>query len=334
MNKATSFSWLAAYSAPKYYPVAVYTGYFGNEKQFITAIGGSGSTSKGQWGSSASTIITGPEYKEIPSMFSVTWIAFAEKKTYVCEGRLDQQKILRLFQEGFDVIYANKHDTYKEITVGMAPGGLVSVWLNGAGVTTEVGSFQGKEADIDVSAYTPNPGELSREALLQQGYEDEVDPALRKELDNGSAKIPVGRWQLYRKKYLWGPRVELPAGRTLVNLIQRYFNGEAEVLLRERLQAYTPAERAVPRSFQLTWESADTTYVCRPEIPEENEAAQEALITAFAKVMGEAGSEPGTFIMRPDESQQEVRFFVKKGTAAEVEVKGFKYRIFRNAKKK
>ena len=333
MDSDTKFSWLAEYSAPKYYPVDLYTGYFGNEEGFITGVGGSGSTHKGMWGSSAATIISGPEYKAIPSVFSITWIAFAEKKTYRCEGKLDQQKILRLFQEGLDVSRNAKRTTYNKIVVGMAPGGLVSIWLSGAGVITEVGNFQGVAApDVAVEDHTPNPMNLSRTELIQQGYEDEVDSGLREQLDKGLMKIPVGLWQTYRTKYLWKPEVELPAGMELVQIVQRYFNGEAEVLLREGLQKNRPAARAVPRSFDLTWQSADTVYVCRPELKEEDPAAHQALINVFAEVMGKESNEPGTFVMRVDAGQTQMRFFVKKG-AQEVEIKGFKYRIFRNKRK-
>ncbi len=329
----TTFSWLAAYSAPEYYPVNVYSGFFGRDKEMITRIGGSGSTHRGEWGSSAATIITDPEYKAIPTHFAIDWISYAEKKTYTCTGKLDSGKILKLFQEGFDVVYKTKHATYDYIVVGMTPGGGVFVWLTGSGVSVEVGSFQGKEVPLEVGAYTPNPDNLDRTALLQQGYEDEVDPALRSLLNSNTLQIPVGLWQTYRKKYFWKPELELPAGEQATEISFRCLNGEAEVLVADGLQKNSAVARAIPKKFQLSWQSADTNYVCRPEWTAEGFGDYSILLRAFSEAFEGAGTgETGTLLMRVDAATREMRFLLKRGER-ETALTGFKYRIFRNVRK-
>jgi len=91
---------------------------------------------------------------------------------------------------------------YTKIMVGVAPGGVVSVWVNGAR-TREVFFGQAKRVDIDPSEAFDFPFSSKEESdtYMRLGLEEEVTSAQLKKI--GEQGIPFDLWARYRKQYAW-----------------------------------------------------------------------------------------------------------------------------------
>lgn len=75
------------------------------------------------------------------------------KKFWILETELPAEKMLDLFRKGY--FYKNlkkggiiEPETYDEIVIGVAPGGVVVVWLAGL-ERREIGRYQAKETFVD-----------------------------------------------------------------------------------------------------------------------------------------------------------------------------------------
>jgi len=158
MENKDSFTWGSTITAPHMYPIEIYRGYMANNKQMITAYINTG-ISTGDWGFGNNAYAGG---KTIPTNLSLTWISYADKKFYKIETELPHDKILALFKEG----YKDKdmsHITYNDITVGLAPGGFVVVWLTGKNRSIEIAHYQAVETFVSVNEFSRNPLEHTQE---------------------------------------------------------------------------------------------------------------------------------------------------------------------------
>jgi predicted transcriptional regulator len=124
-------------------------------------------------------------------------------------------------------------ELYHEITVGLAPQGMVVVWVVGRNVV-EIGRFQAqevskKEADqISMQHYKGVGGEnpmpmdktINEKELIAEGIDRNViDLALQ-------GKITCKQWDDYRLRYNW--KFEFNQELELYNFYLRYYNSEKE----------------------------------------------------------------------------------------------------------
>ncbi len=144
----TKVDWLASESAPDEYPMKVISGTFlypGVDHGLYVP---DGKTVYHGWGYPVSTHVVGPDKKPLPDRLRITYYSYLEDQFYRGEFELPYERIVQMVNEGFP-----NHKTptatmyYDELTVGMAPGGNVAVWLVGIGKTTEI--FFGKADPID-----------------------------------------------------------------------------------------------------------------------------------------------------------------------------------------
>ncbi|MGD8177467.1 DUF2931 family protein, partial [Marinimicrobium sp. ARAG 43.8] len=144
----TKAEWLASESAPKEYQMKVISGTFLYPGKDYGLYVPSGKTVYGGWGKPISTHVTGPDQKPLPDRLQITYYSYLEDQFYYGEFDLPYETIVRSFKEGYgDHRTPTGHLTYRRITVGMAPGGSVAVWLVGIGKTTEI--FFGKAEPIE-----------------------------------------------------------------------------------------------------------------------------------------------------------------------------------------
>ncbi|OBW39363.1 hypothetical protein AB670_04297 [Chryseobacterium sp. MOF25P] len=235
------FEWLPTESAPELYPMNIYKGnlYFEDGKSVYIP---SSLIAHNGWGNSGSTHTQGEDLKPVPVKLEITWASFTENKFYTGSWDLPKEKMLKLFQEGVVWYGTRKKETYRQILVGCAPGGVVVVWMRGAEQQVEIARFQARETKIAMSDYVPeNP------SITQKEYFDiskEVPEALENIKKKGG--IQYGLWDSYRKKYTWRTRIEIP-NYTFDNTSYEMFNGEMEELFDESLKKNEFKERAVPK---------------------------------------------------------------------------------------
>ncbi|SMP29861.1 DUF2931 family protein [Flavobacterium hercynium] len=140
-----TFEWSAGLSAPKYYGNGgPFVEYFYNGK----SIGGASANIGFDpgWGITSSSYSGGEKYKPVPDSVSVKWICANDGYYYSGGYKLPREKMIVLFKK--DVMDPFGLVRYGMITTGMAPGGNVTVWLQGGQASTEICKFKVKSLGI------------------------------------------------------------------------------------------------------------------------------------------------------------------------------------------
>ncbi|MCW3162491.1 DUF2931 family protein [Chryseobacterium oryctis] len=135
------FSWNAGFSAPKNYVAGgPFVEYFYKGK----SIGGT-SSSVGinpGWGVTSGGYTGGDIYKDVPDSAVVSWTCGFDMVNYKGGFRLPREKMLNLFKEKATDSNTGKTTDYSLIVAGMAPGGNVSIWMQGGGENVEIDKFK------------------------------------------------------------------------------------------------------------------------------------------------------------------------------------------------
>jgi hypothetical protein len=246
------FDWLASDSAPKYYPMMIVRG------DFYYPEGGSLYIPNGKllyegWGTSVSTHVVGPDLKPLPNRIDITFFSYAEDQFYQGSFDLPYEQIVEMFNHPFLSRDKDEEINYHWITAGVAPGGVVTVWVEGKQRTIEVFSGVAEKVDLDWSNITTFT-EKSREEVIKMM----VDGA-RKELSAqeqskiASEPVPVNRWKNYRKRFNWQPLFTGQDSPELIDIIH-YLNGELDFIEYPLKESFTSELHAVPSDMIFTWE--------------------------------------------------------------------------------
>ncbi|SHG36812.1 Protein of unknown function [Flavobacterium johnsoniae] len=239
MKTKENFSWGVAIIAPRMYPIEIHKGYLGNDKKMIAPFINTGLMQQG-WAYYGDVFSGG---NEMPTELSATWISYAEKKFWKIETEIDkktQDKIRQLFIEG----YENKalsgtwsHITYKKITIGLAPGGIVILWASGLNKKTEIAHYQAKETFVSVNEFCRNPDEYTQQEFYDDRFEDYVPKETQEYIKKNG--VPLTLYEEYRTKYNY--RFDLQFHKTDKESNDReseYVNGEKEIVKIEDLNSY------------------------------------------------------------------------------------------------
>lgn len=245
------YSWLGTLCAPQEYPMEVYSGAIVADdfSYGFDAIWGTQNTG---WGNTGATMNVETQKMDIPDKLEFTWYSLVEKKFYTGKWALDKEKIEKLFKEGFTEPATGKKETYTTFKVGLAPKGKLVLWINAPGVQKEVGSFQAHDTII-----TKEKAYENAQYMLEEGYaEDRLknDFLMASDVKNRistSGYPDPAIYETYRKKYLWKPIVELPAGYQVKNIFIMACNGEYDNY------SGKAGERAVPYYLSVNIEGPD-----------------------------------------------------------------------------
>ena len=223
------------------------------------------------------------EAKGVPTHLDVSWLSYVEKCEYLLENQpLDSLKIAQLLAEK---VYTPSRSedispTIEEynISVGLAPGGVVFVWLHSTARVIEVGRYQAKKIeDIhfvtqkEADEYYKRTGDVildehtieQRDYVIKLGLPKEkirmqyqqcgtsvTEPLVIEDV----FKIPYGLWDSYRKRYLW--KMTLITKDKNKYIHSYYYGGlnhEGEILFGERTWGENQIEKyKIPEKFQYT----------------------------------------------------------------------------------
>lgn len=238
------YSWLPTECAPENYAIQIYSGdlFYGKDKSiYIPAR----STINNGWGQLGSTDISGDEYKEAPDSLQISWYSFAENKYYGGTFRLNYHHLDSLFSTGFQTNHG--HGTYNGIKVGMAPGGVLVVWMEGDRFRTEVGRFTAKEVPAFnwKQKFPEMKGDFEeyRSAVIA-GFSEKVRQQI------AAHQITYGLWDKWRQRHNWRPVLHVPGG---YQIEISYFNKEREDLYEPHLTNIPYRQLAVPQKLDLLW---------------------------------------------------------------------------------
>ena len=180
---------------------------------------------------------------KLPKSVDMVWLSYKEDCFYRLKTAIDYKKVEKLFKEGYKERFPNGKvvlSTYNTIVVGIAPGGVVVLWVgNGYKKITEIGRYQAEKIDLKEP-----PGLDSHERLIfDKEYSkkllssNSVIPEKVREA-NKNKPIPFGLWDSYRNhQYQWFPIYEIPDGK-IGDVDYRYWNGEAGTTLYTDFNSY------------------------------------------------------------------------------------------------
>lgn len=273
MKTKENFSWGAAVIAPRMYPIEIHKGYLGNEKKMMAAFISTGTIAAG-WAYDGDALSGA---NEMPTQLSLTWLSYAEKKFWKIETEIDkntQDKIRQLFMEGYENKDLNgewSHITYKKITIGLAPGGTVILWLSGLNKKIEIAQYQAKETFVSVNEFSRNPLEHTQNEFYDFAYKAFIPKETQEYIKKNG--IPVDLWDNFRTKYNYRFNFHFyKADKENSDREIEYVNGEKEIIKIQDLNSFQ--NKALP-SYCRFWFSLYNA---------EAEFDGEEILNAFQKI--------------------------------------------------
>ena len=299
MEQKEHFGWGLSITAPKEYPIEVAQGgWLATKDKFITGITNMG-VEGNDWSGDGNGGLGGGG--TIPSKLSLTWASYAEKKFWTIHTDIDSVKMLTLFRQGFMFTDTYKgttdHVTYKGITIGLAPGGVVVLWLVHPWRRTEVGRYQAKDTFVDVNTFSDNSQNFTQEQFMQFSYDGFVPKEAQERIKQYG--IPFGLWDAYRVHYNWRFKIQFYKEDKEQDRHCIYLNGEEEIVSGADLDSFKlkPLPWRAELSFNEKW--ADTEFD-----PEE-------IMAAFKELTKENKDEPIEIIAKVGFMYNDVSFRIK-----------------------
>lgn len=242
----------ATESAPKMYPMKIIRGdlyFYGQDGSLYVP---DGVFLHNGWGDGRSSHVVGDDKKPLPDRLHILFFSYTENQFYEGDFKLPYEKISRLFQEGFYSPNEGGHVTYHDIVVGVAPGGVVCIWLWELEKRTEV--FFGQAKKIEGNwGWVNNNSNYTRKEYVKLGIEDALGTkeAIEEYEKHG---VPFGLWSKYHEaRYHWVPQfTNLPLYDSRITQID-YFNGERDYLSIPLNKNIEKMSRAVPEMIVLIW---------------------------------------------------------------------------------
>jgi hypothetical protein len=181
------------------------------------------------WGNSVSIHIVGPDEKPLPDRMQLTFYSYLEDKFYRGEFLLPYDRIRELFARGYSSYDTGKLEktTFNEIVAGMAPGGVVAVWVVGIDRQYEVFFGHAKQVELDWHQVF----QLRRIYDRKEEVELELQSAAKFDplVNVYREKIPFGLWESYRKRFSWAPMFEGNIKHPDRITRMSFYNGERDV---------------------------------------------------------------------------------------------------------
>jgi hypothetical protein len=253
MSNKTDFSWGASVTSVKDYPIEVHKGYLATQDRFITDLHSSG-IEDGGWDVDGQGLGGG---NIIPTMLSLTWVSYSERKFWDIDTAIDQttqNKILALFRKGFNnwnrVKNEPEHDTYDHIAIAVAPGGVVVLFISGAAHRSELARYQAKETFVDVNAFVPVPGAYKDlETFYDVFYKGLVPKYLQRKI--AKSGIPYGIWDTYRERYNWRFTTNFYKEDEVPHYYVAHINGEEDNVYKEIISEKLFNNAALPLNISF-----------------------------------------------------------------------------------
>ncbi|WP_299255056.1 DUF2931 family protein [uncultured Cytophaga sp.] len=299
--------------APKLYPIRVHTGDFYTADDWLPLPNG-GFVDAG-WGSNGMNM---SRSSIIPTGFKVTYFAYMENKFYTANFALPSDTIRSLFKEGMIDYLTKKYDTYRAMIVGMAPGGVLVVWMQGFDKQVEIGRYLATETEMNWESFIPRTG-LTREEYVFNLIDRR--PVVKENFQKNG--LMLGLWDTYRIKYSWRPKFEFPEGSISELIRLRMFNGEYEVLWGDRFVENSFEKRAITERCNLLW-----TDETGKEYGAEVTFDEAEIFEAFKLIYVKDKEQDAELIIKYNDTRTSLEFYLR-SKSEEIELEKTKVSIFK-----
>ena len=295
-NAEQEYDWGVAVNVPIGYPIRFYAAMVGG-----MPISGEFYTEKEEpdWGNAYGYESHSMGY--LPASVDMVWLSYKEDCFYRLKTAIDYEKIEKLFREGYKERFPNgevDHSTYDTVVVGIAPGGVVVLWVGkGYFPIKEIGRYQAEKIALREPEGLDNHQKLifDKEYAKRLLTNNTIIPEDFREA-NKNKPIPFGLWDSYRdNQYQWYPTFEIPNGR-IGDVDYQYWNGEADtffftdfIALEGQKDVFAPKElyhniRKLPlfKEIRFTYKAEDgIKYGMKIEFDWED------ILATYKKVFGE-----------------------------------------------
>ena len=243
----TAIEWFPTECAPRRYPVHLIRGALLLPGGGSVAVPDRRDAANG-WGVQGSLHVVEPYRKPLPTALALRWFSYTEDRFY--EGRFDlpAERLQAMFAAGLpQARLTDGKAVFDRIIVGMAPKGLLAVWVAGDGEVCELANFRAAEAQVP---WTTVAGDspMSREAYIADTLRELLTPedqaARARQTSNAD---PYSR---YHERFRWRPRAKLSGQALWVNIAS--FNGE-NARLSSKGAAVPTETRPVPSVIEVAW---------------------------------------------------------------------------------
>jgi hypothetical protein len=312
-NMNTPLEYASGICAPELYPVEVYTGDFYTANDWLPLPNG-GFVEEG-WGDNGMNM---SRSRIIPTGFKVTYFAYMENKFYTGDFALPSDTIRSLFKEGITVYRSKKHATYDAMIVGMAPGGVLVVWMQSVDKQVEIGRYQATETNMEWESFIPRTG-LTREEYVFNLIDRR--PVVKANFQKNG--LMLGLWDTYRIKYSWRPKFEFPEGSISELIRLRMFNGEYEVLWGDRFVKNSFEKRAITERCNLLW-----TDETGKEYGAEVTFDEAEIFEAFKLIYAKDKEQDAELVIKYNDTRTSLEFYLR-SKSEEIELEKCKVSIFK-----
>lgn len=239
------YEWGAGISTEIGFPVRIYAGRVG-DVSIMASFTASFDRPDDGWGVGTQE---GSMMKQLPKDIDIIWYSYVEDCFYRVKADLDYPKLLKLFREGYKDRARNLEafpkgygeETFRTFVVGLAPGGVVVVWVEGMRRQIEIGRFQAEKINLKQPEGLDNHDAL---IFSEQERKETLEDERFRPKHIREKPTPFGLWDDYRDiKYPWYPTFEFYKGAKIGDVFIEYFNREMWDTFYEEMTLETPARK-------------------------------------------------------------------------------------------
>jgi hypothetical protein len=315
-NMNLSLDYASGVCAPKLYPVEVYRGDFYTDDDWLPIPNG-GIVEAG-WGDNGMNMSRG---SIIPTGFKITYFSYLENKFYTGDFKLPYDQIQNLFKEGLIGYRIKKYVTYDAMIVGMAPGGVLVVWMQSRDNQVEIGRFQAIETTMNWETFKRNTG-YSREEFLRRTIDHRTEAVVNFE-KNG---LMLGLWDTYRIKYNWRPKFEFSEGSQVEGIDLKMYNGESSFVWGEELTKNDHKSRAITSRINLLW-SDETEQKYGADI----DFDEAEIFDAYKQIYRNDKEQNAELVIKYNNTRTSLELYLR-SKSEEIEIEKCKIKIYKRSK--
>ncbi|MBF0576052.1 DUF2931 family protein [Dysgonomonas sp. GY617] len=252
-----TFVWQSTVTAPEFYPVQVIRGAFYKGDEVVQSVPGGQRIIGSDWGYSIGDNNSGRG--PLPDGLGIEWFSFAENKFYSGSFDLPYDTIKKLFNTQMIESVRKIPCRFDEISVGMAPGGMVVVWVRGDSHSVDIGRFQADEAPArDLNEFLPSTHvwyDWEDRAAAQKDFADTFMGSLPQRIANFQKNgLSPGLYDSYRKKYNIRITPNFADKVAIVDEVYiEYYSGEEDLLALEQLRDTFYSPKSPIQRLTMTW---------------------------------------------------------------------------------
>ena len=316
VEKKLDLDYASSVCAPKLYPVEVYRGDFYTEDDWLPIT--NGGIAEDGWGDNGMNMSRG---SIIPTNFKITYFSFLENKFYTGDFKLPYDQIQNLFKEGLIGYRIKKYVTYDAMIVGMAPGGVLVVWMQSRDNQVEIGRFQATETTMKWETFA-GANAFDKPEYIASILERRSEAVANFE-KNG---LMLGLWDTYRIKYNWRPKFEFSEGSQVEGIDLKMYNGESSFVWGEELTKNDHKSRAITSRINLLW-SDETEQKYGADI----DFDEAEIFDAYKLIYRDDKEQNAELVIKYNDTRTSLEFYLR-SKSEEIELEKCKVKIYKRTK--